>query len=163
MKLKNFLLTTELKPNLRPYACRIANSNEDRCRRQRISALGFYQDQKTAEEVLNKLKNAGFKRSICIHRGHYGKISSKGQGIASYFHRVDPDIINKFTKLIINDETLLIVQVDPESVPKSLSILRHVKTATQLHFYCRAPRRGAPGAPPPAVASGPLSSAAPQR
>lgn len=46
------------------------------------TALGFYQNLKTAENVLNKLRKEGFTHSIIIHRDHYGNISTKGWGRA---------------------------------------------------------------------------------
>lgn len=45
-------------------------------------ALGFYQNEKIARGVLQKLKAAGLKRSVYIHREHYGKILVKGHGLA---------------------------------------------------------------------------------
>ena len=99
------------------------------------TALGFYQNLKTAEEVLNKLKKAGLKRSAYIHCGHYGKISSKGNGI---FNRVDPSVLNKFKKLVIRDETLVIVQVHSEDVHRALSILRHVESGHPTSFLLRS-------------------------
>lgn len=41
-------------------------------------SLGFYQNLKTADEVLYKLKQEGLKRSAYVHRNHYGVISVKG-------------------------------------------------------------------------------------
>ena len=97
-------------------------------------ALGFYQSLKTAEEVLHKLKNAGLKRSAYIHCEHYGKISSKSNGI---FCRVDASVLNRFKKLVIRDETLVIVQVHSKDVSRALSILRHVESGHPTSFLLR--------------------------
>lgn len=101
------------------------------------TALGFYQNLKTAEEVLTKLRNAGLKRSAIIHRGHYGKISFKG-GRLFNFYRIDSSILNRFKKLVISDETLVIVQMDSQDVSKALSILRHVESGHPTSFLLRS-------------------------
>lgn len=146
-------------------------------------ALGFYQNLKTAETVLNKLKKAGLKRSAYIHREHYGKTFVRHQGTAVtflllfgsllllfllflyradlspflfylllnlggclfclsigtyYFYRLSPTLLNKYKKLVISDETLVIVQINMEEVPKALSILRHVESGHPSTFLLRS-------------------------
>ena len=147
-------------------------------------ALGFYQNLKTAEGVLRKLKKEGLNRSAYIHREHYGKIIiSHGKdavhqllallatfltflflyfltsisplilytalGILStavitwsliehFFYRVNPRLIHRYEKLVISDETLVIVQVKSADVPKALSILRHVESGHPTSFLLRA-------------------------
>ncbi|MBN9377761.1 MAG: protein ndvB [Chlamydiales bacterium 38-26] len=146
-------------------------------------ALGFYQNLKTAEGVLRKLKKEGLNRSAYIHREHYGKIIiSHGKdavhqllallatfltflflyfltsisplilytalGILStavitwsliehFFYRVNPRLIHRYEKLVISDETLVIVQVKSADVPKALSILRHVESGHPTSFLLR--------------------------
>lgn len=147
------------------------------------TALGFYQNLKTAENVLKKLRKEGLNHSVYIHRGHYGKISIKGLGFSTsqiaiffmlstllfflfyfsdvsqwilyftlamifvgavgwyleafYIYRVDPRQINKLKKLVISDETLVVVQVDSKDVHKALTILRHVESGHPTSFLLR--------------------------
>ena len=147
-------------------------------------ALGFYQNEKIARGVLQKLKAAGLKRSVYIHREHYGKISVKGHGLALsllisiglltafflslillsnlsvylalpifavsgaaiigccldafYLSSVNSSIVNKFKRLVISDETLIIVQVHSQDVQRTLSILRHVESGHPTSFLLRS-------------------------
>jgi cyclic beta-1,2-glucan synthetase len=54
-----------------------------------------------------------------------------------YYHRVDPQILGEFKKLVISDETLVIAQIDDANVAKALSILRHVESGHPTSFLLR--------------------------
>lgn len=146
--------------------------------------LGFFQNPKTAENVLLKLRNKGIKRSVGIQRDHYGKVKIWNNSIFDFpffvviglffllfsiwvffpfkpeliqpllivgaigilswcvyryfFERINPSLIQKYAKLVINDETLVLVQVKPKDVSESLSILRRVESGHPTSFLLRS-------------------------
>lgn len=53
------------------------------------------------------------------------------------FGRFDPTLLRQYTKLVISDETLVLVQVQPKDVSLVLSILRHVESGHPTSFLFR--------------------------
>lgn len=55
-----------------------------------------------------------------------------------YLYGVDPHILNRFKKMVISDETLVIVQVHSKDVSRALAILRHVESGHPTSFLLRS-------------------------
>lgn len=54
-------------------------------------------------------------------------------------YKIESDMIQKLEKLVIPDETLVVVQVEPKDVPHALKFLRQVESGHPISFLLRCP------------------------
>lgn len=98
------------------------------------TALGFYQNPKTAETVLKKLKKSGLKHVALIRRSHEGKLSRK----KPLLYRMDEALFEYLEEKVISDENLVVVQIEASQTPHALKILRHVESGHPISFLLRS-------------------------
>jgi cyclic beta-1,2-glucan synthetase len=101
-------------------------------------AIAFYQDSNTAEAVFKKLEKHRFYSSALIAHHHDDRFQVKHNRLFPAVNGVKPEIIKKFKRWVLRDETLIIVQLDSRDVHQVLNILRHVESGHPVSFLLRA-------------------------
>lgn len=57
-----------------------------------------------------------------------------------YWFKINPEIVDRFKKLLIKDETLIIAEIDSKEVRRALGILRRVESGHPVSFLLRCDR-----------------------
>lgn len=100
-------------------------------------AMGFYQNPFTAQQVLKKLRKAGFRKSASIHNFYDGHYSIDAYTPPFFFVDISSEIINRYKQYVIRDETLVLVEIKQHETKEALRILRNVESGHPISFLLR--------------------------
>lgn len=92
-------------------------------------ALAFYRDPGTAEAVFEELRKRDFFRLASVGKRKDGTLVVKrNRSIFHLFKTIDEGLIAQYQNLVLRDEILVLVQIEPQEVRQVLSILRQVES-----------------------------------